>query len=183
MKKTQKATSEKNKQGDQGNKTEKEKKNKKKKADKEGKKRSKESHHHHHHHHHRHHSKQEKKSKRPVVENEANKPKLDYPTFNWTKDGGKVKNVAQIPVYGSNMAPSYTTEQNGQAVQMSQIPAVVQAAAPVAAQQRDSVPSPVDTLLNGTIKNQADIARLDQASITSGMTYDKKYSLMSLLTF
>jgi len=176
VKTSEKTTTKKSKQADQGDKNDKEKQNKKKKVEKEGKKRSKESHHHHHHHHHhRHHPQQEKKSKRPVVENEANKPKIDYPTFNWTKNVGKVKTVAQIPGYGSNMVPSYTTAQKGQAVQLSQIPAVIQAAAPVAAQQRDSVPSPVDTLLNGTIKNQADLARLDQASITSDNSAQKDH--------
>eukprot|EP00795_Rhopilema_esculentum_P012802 gene12802-3541_t len=138
----------------------------KKTADKKSKKPSKPAHHHHHHHHH-HHKQNTKKSnaKRPTVDNEANKPKIDYPTFNWTKDGNKVQKVAQIPGWGSNginnMAPAGMAQANmvqmsiAQAYATGQMPAV----------KRDNLPMKLSTdLLNNTVKNQADIARIDQAS-------------------
>lgn len=133
----------------------------------EAKKRWKESHHHHHHHHH-HRQKQEKKNKRPKVENEANKPKVDYPTFNWTKDGKKVNKVAQIPGWGSSGAPAVVPAQGGQIVPMVQVPGTL-AGAPAGLIQRDSVPMSAQNLLNSTIRNQADIASLDQASVSTGM--------------
>ena len=167
------------KQAEKSDKKDKEKNNKNKKEEKEGKKRSKDSHHHHHHHHH-HHNKEEKKNKRPTVANEANKPKIDYPTFNWTKDGEKVKKVAQIPGWGSNAAPGYGMVQMGQAGQTLQMPAGVQPIIPAGMTQRDSVPIPAETLLNGTIKNQADIAKLDQASVASGMKRSTFYEIFIL---
>ena len=140
----------------------------KKTADKKSKKPSKPARHHHHHHHH-HHKQKAKKSnaKRPTVDNEANKPKIDYPTFNWTKDGNKVQKVAQIPGWGgngiNNMAPAGMAQAN--MVQMS----IAQAYGQMPAVKRDDVPMKLSTdLLNGTIKNQADIASIDQASTETG---------------
>ena len=102
---------------------------------------------------------------------------MDYPTFNWTKDGNKIKKVAQIPGWSSNAG--YTAAQMaamGQMSPMTQMAPMGQMAPmpqgiPVAqipqnAFQRDTIaPVTALNLLNGTINNQADIASIDKASM------------------
>ena len=65
--------------------------------------------------------------------------------------------------------PAYNVAQNGNVAQVAPVSTGIQVGVPAGAVQRDSVPWPVQTLLNGTIRNQADIASLDQASIAAGM--------------
>ena len=80
-----------------------------------------------------------------------------------------MKKVAQIPGWGGNAVPASNVAQVVQTGQVSQVPVVGLPAMPVAITQRDSIPVSAETLLNGTIRNQADIANLDQASIASGI--------------
>ena len=157
----------------------KEKEGKKQNDESKQKKSSKPSHHHHHHHHHHKHQAAEKKgkAKRPVAQNDANKPKVDYPTFNWTKDGNKIKKVAQIPGWASNagynaaqMAAMGQMSLMTQMAPMGQMAPMAQgipvAQIPQNAIQRDTIaPVTAQNLLNGTINNQADIASIDKASM------------------
>ena len=92
--------------------------------------------------------------------------------------------MAQIPGWGSNAAPANGMVQMGQAGgQMLQIPTGVQSVTPGGMTQRGSVPIPAEALLNETIKNQADIAKLDQASVASGMNRSTFYNIFILADF